>query len=131
MTFTFFLWTLIDIFVSNTFSQSHGSRRDHEQAKKKSDLERSERMRKQERKSTKQLEQESREQGLQTQLDASNKGFAMLQKMGFKPGKLDFFLTILIIIIYSCNDLAFMIIPPDYKHLDSQCQTHYSWYREV
>ena len=32
------------------------------------------------------LEKEKREEGLNTTLDAGNKGFAMLQKMGFKPG---------------------------------------------
>ena len=32
------------------------------------------------------LEKEKREEGLKTTLDAGNKGFAMLQKMGFKPG---------------------------------------------
>lgn len=32
------------------------------------------------------LEKEKRDEGLKTTLDAGNKGFAMLQKMGFKPG---------------------------------------------
>lgn len=39
------------------------------------------------RKSAKELEAEKREEGLATSLDQSNKGFAMLQKMGFKPGQ--------------------------------------------
>ena len=38
-------------------------------------------------KSAKELEAEKREEGLATSLDQNNKGFAMLQKMGFKPGK--------------------------------------------
>ena len=32
------------------------------------------------------MEAEEREKGLGTELDASNKGFAMLQKMGYKKG---------------------------------------------
>ena len=34
----------------------------------------------------KQLEAEKREKGLQQSIGSDNKGFAMLQKMGFKPG---------------------------------------------
>ena len=34
----------------------------------------------------KQLEQERRTEGLQSAIGTSNKGFAMLQKMGYKPG---------------------------------------------
>ena len=33
-----------------------------------------------------QLEREKREEGLSNALDSSNKGFALLQKMGYKPG---------------------------------------------
>jgi hypothetical protein len=32
------------------------------------------------------LEAEKREEGLQTSLDSSNKGFALLAKMGYKAG---------------------------------------------
>ena len=38
------------------------------------------------KKSSKLLEQEKREEGLQKSLDQNNKGFAMLQKMGYKAG---------------------------------------------
>ncbi len=34
----------------------------------------------------KQLEAEKREEGLQQSIGSDNKGFAMLEKMGFKPG---------------------------------------------
>ncbi|CAG7717368.1 unnamed protein product [Allacma fusca] len=37
-------------------------------------------------KSQKQIEEERREQGLNTAIGADNKGFQMLQRMGFKPG---------------------------------------------
>ncbi|ORX54430.1 G-patch-domain-containing protein [Hesseltinella vesiculosa] len=37
-------------------------------------------------KSRRQLEQETREQGLQNKIDASNKGMKMMMKMGFKEG---------------------------------------------
>ena len=33
------------------------------------------------------MEEENREEGLQKSLDSSNKGFAMLQKMGYKAGE--------------------------------------------
>lgn len=36
--------------------------------------------------SIKHLEKEKRDDGLQTPLTADNKGFALLAKMGFKPG---------------------------------------------
>ena len=36
------------------------------------------------------MEAEEREKGLGTELDASNKGFAMLQKMGYKKGIIHF-----------------------------------------
>ena len=32
------------------------------------------------------MEAEKREEGLNKSLDATNKGFALLQKMGYKPG---------------------------------------------
>lgn len=38
-------------------------------------------------KSRKVMEQETRDKGLGTKLDEDNKGFAMLQKMGYKPGE--------------------------------------------
>ena len=38
------------------------------------------------KKSQKELEQEARDEGLATKLDCSNKGFALLSKMGYKPG---------------------------------------------
>lgn len=39
------------------------------------------------KKSLSEIEKETRNEGLQTSLDASNKGFAMLQKMGYKQGQ--------------------------------------------
>ena len=41
------------------------------------------------------IEEEIREEGLSTKLDSSNKGFNMLAKMGYKPGKIRVFLTVL------------------------------------
>ncbi len=40
------------------------------------------------KKTKKELEEDKRQEGLQKSLDSSNKGFAMLQKMGYKAGKL-------------------------------------------
>lgn len=37
-------------------------------------------------KPVKQVQQERLQEGLNTALDSSNKGFSMLQKMGYKPG---------------------------------------------
>lgn len=42
------------------------------------------------KKTKKELEEEKRQEGLQKSLDSSNKGFAMLQKMGYKAGKLHY-----------------------------------------
>ena len=38
------------------------------------------------------IEEEVRDEGLATKLDSSNKGFNMLAKMGYKPGKDEGFL---------------------------------------
>ena len=44
------------------------------------------RERRAQKRSRAEMEAEEREKGLGTELDASNKGFAMLQKMGYKKG---------------------------------------------
>ena len=61
-------------------THSHSAKRKHELELKK---------RKADAKKTKshvQLQQEKLKEGLETPLDASNKGFALLAKMGYKPG---------------------------------------------
>jgi len=67
---------------------SHATKREHETLKKKEEVAIQEAKEKSKRsKSTRQeLEEEQRRQGLDTSLDQSNKGFAMLQKMGYKQG---------------------------------------------
>ena len=63
--------------------QSHATQREHEMLKKKSDQ-------KEENKTKKNkvnLEVEKRHEGLQKSIDSSNKGFAMLAKMGYKAGE--------------------------------------------
>ena len=42
---------------------------------------------------TKIAEIQKREEGLQTSIDSSNKGFAMLKKMGYKEGKISIFIS--------------------------------------
>ena len=68
--------------------QSHATKREHEALKKKQELALQEAKDKRSSKVAKQsLEEETRKQGLEKGLDQSNKGFAMLQKMGYKQGK--------------------------------------------
>ena len=68
--------------------QSHATKREHEALKKKQELALQEAKDKRSSKVAKQsLEEETRKQGLGKGLDQSNKGFAMLQKMGYKQGK--------------------------------------------
>ncbi len=58
----------------------------HEVLKKKEELK--EKSSKEPKKTKKEMEEESRQEGLQKiSLDSSNKGFAMLQKMGYKAGE--------------------------------------------
>ena len=64
-------------------AKSHATQREHEMLKKKSDQ-------KEENKTKKNkvnLEVEKRHEGLQKSIDSSNKGFAMLAKMGYKAGE--------------------------------------------
>ncbi|XP_077968141.1 G patch domain-containing protein 11-like isoform X2 [Styela clava] len=76
-----------DVFVSGS-SDSRSSllwgnhARKHEQEKKKKDKDI-----KNKRKPLKMVEAETRDKGLDTKLGNENKGFAMLQKMGYKPGE--------------------------------------------
>jgi G-patch domain len=39
------------------------------------------------KKTKKEMEEEKRQEGLYKSIDSTNKGFAMLQKMGYKAGK--------------------------------------------
>ncbi len=54
--------------------------------KKKAELDEADRERKRSKKTMAVMEDEKRREGLDKRLDSSNKGFAMLQKMGYKPG---------------------------------------------
>jgi len=62
--------------------RSHATKRDHELQKKKSECD----VLRKTKKSKAELESEKREEGLQKSLDSSNKGFALLAKMGYKAG---------------------------------------------
>jgi len=62
--------------------RSHATQRDHELQKKKSERD----VLRKTKKSKAELESEKREEGLQKSLDSSNKGFALLAKMGYKAG---------------------------------------------
>ena len=65
------------------FFQTHATQREHELLKKKSEYHVQATKTK---KSKSELEAEKREEGLQKSLDSSNKGFALLAKMGYKAG---------------------------------------------
>jgi len=60
--------------------------RDLQKMKKRVALEEEQRRNKKIRKTSKQVEVEKRDEGLSKTLDSSNKGFAMLAKMGYQPG---------------------------------------------
>merc|ERR1739848_256379 len=60
----------------------HATKRDHELRKKKSECD----VLRKTKKSKAELESEKRDEGLQKSLDSSNKGFALLAKMGYKAG---------------------------------------------
>jgi len=62
------------------------AKREHEILKRREEQQEEERARKRQRKSLKEIETEQREVGLATQLDSSNRGFAMLARMGYTPG---------------------------------------------
>ena len=62
------------------------------QKKKDEQIEQS-RLAKKMRVPTKIAEIQKREEGLQKSIDSSNKGFAMLKKMGYKEGKISIFIA--------------------------------------
>ena len=62
------------------FLQSHATQREHKLLKKKIEECQSKKPK------SSQLEVEKREEGLQKSLDSTNKGFALLAKMGYKEG---------------------------------------------
>jgi len=66
--------------------RTHASLREHEKWKKKEQILEEQRMNKRIKKSMNEIEHDKRETGLQTSIDSSNKGFALLAKMGYKPG---------------------------------------------
>ena len=66
--------------------QSHSSQRKHELEKRRESEAEAARERRAQKRSRAEMEAEEREKGLGTELDATNKGFAMLQKMGYKKG---------------------------------------------
>ena len=63
--------------------QSHATQREHEMLKKKTGQEEENKT----KKTKVNLEIEKRHEGLQKSIDSSNKGFAMLAKMGYKAGE--------------------------------------------
>ena len=65
--------------------QSHATQREHELLKKKDAIDKE--YPKQAKMSKAEQEAEKREEGLNKSLDPSNKGFALLAKMGYKAGK--------------------------------------------
>ena len=67
--------------------QSHASQRSHALEKKRAALLDADRERKSIKKSLKDREAQKREEGLERPIDQSNKGFAMLAKMGYKQGE--------------------------------------------
>ncbi len=67
--------------------QSHARQREHEMLKRKERRMEEEMARKRARKSVHELEADRRREGLEKRLDSSNKGFAMLQRMGYKAGE--------------------------------------------
>lgn len=78
------LTQFFSIQVEKTFLfQTHSTQREHEMLKKKcaKELEISRRPKFGE------MEAEKREEGLQKSLDSTNKGFALLAKMGYKAGE--------------------------------------------
>jgi len=62
--------------------RTHATQREHQLLKKKSESN----VQAKTKKSKAELESEKRDEGLQKSLDSSNKGFALLAKMGYKPG---------------------------------------------
>ena len=73
--------------VKPGISKTKSQRREHQVAKRQFELREEARQAKRVKKSTRELEVEAREEGLSTKLDSSNKGFAMLEKMGYKAGQ--------------------------------------------
>ena len=74
-----------ELFIKNLlhpiyFLQSHATQREHKLLKKKIEECQSKKPK------SSQLEVEKREEGLQKSLDSTNKGFALLAKMGYKEG---------------------------------------------
>merc|ERR1719228_1088216 len=67
-------------------NKSHASAREHQILKKRMAFLEEERLNKKIKKTSKQVEVENRSEGLSKTIDSSNKGFAMLAKMGYKPG---------------------------------------------
>merc|ERR1712170_37105 len=63
--------------------RSHATQREHELLKKKDAIHECQTK----KPKTQQLEAERREEGLKRSLDCSNKGFALLAKMGYKAGE--------------------------------------------
>ena len=61
-------------------------RREHEIQKKRQARFEEEQKFKKQRRSLKEIETEARDEGLAKSLDSSNKGFALMAKMGYKPG---------------------------------------------
>ena len=72
--------------VKPGISKTKSQQREHQVAKRQFELKEEARLAKRVKKSARELEVEAREEGLSTKLDSSNKGFALLEKMGYKPG---------------------------------------------
>ena len=72
--------------VKPGINKTKSQQREHQVAKRQFELREEAKQAKRVKKTSKQLEVEAREEGLSTKLDSSNKGFALLEKMGYKPG---------------------------------------------
>lgn len=77
-----FLAKCIPADVRPGLKRTHATQREHQKEKKKIECKLQAKM----KKSKAVLEAEHREEGLQKSLDSSNKGFALMAKMGYKPG---------------------------------------------
>jgi len=69
------------------FKRTHKSQREYDMQKKKDEQIEQSRLAKKMRIPTKIAEIQTREEGLQKAIDSSNKGFALLKKMGYKEGE--------------------------------------------
>jgi hypothetical protein len=75
------------VILMHLIFQSRNLKREHQQEKKRQNEADEARERKAAKIGKAKMEVEEREKGMNKQLDQTNKGFAMLQKMGYKEGE--------------------------------------------